>query len=243
MKTHGLMFLVTVGFLCGADPIFAAEENSEQHWTGVADLRSRYVGGMTGARIADESVVQPSITLSHENCYVNVWASLHTADTSRVRKGDEVDLSGGCTWGWGTVMHTVSILYYDLYPLRSARGDLFALRDTMTFPMVAGFTPTLAVETDIPQDRQQLPGGVVYKMEFSREMLAGGNRVIGSVALGGHDGAYGLEPERISFVRGTISFPLRIGSADVSPSIMLQRGGRRGGLAKNEVVIGVNVSW
>ncbi|MGB5018496.1 MAG: hypothetical protein WBO66_02080 [Candidatus Moraniibacteriota bacterium] len=108
----------------GVSPTSFAGGESAFQWSGSADVRSKYVGGMTGTRIVDGSVIQPSMTLSHENCYANVWASFHMADPSHIRKGDEVDLSGGCTWAWGVVTHTVSLLYYDLYPLRSCAWRL-----------------------------------------------------------------------------------------------------------------------
>lgn len=244
MRVSSLLYWFLMAVVSGgASSTSLAKDESVSHWSGSVDVRSKYVGGMTGSRIVDEPVIQPSITLSHENCYFNIWGSLHASGISNIRKGDEVDLSGGCSLAWGTVTHTVSLLYYDLYPLRSARGDLFALRDTMTFPLVAGFTPTLTMETDIPQDKQQLPGGSVYKMEFSQGILVGGNRVIGSITFGEHDGAYGVKREAVSFVRLGIAWPLRTGSTSVTPSLMLQHGMGRGGMAGNELLFNVNISW
>lgn len=243
MKTRWLVLLVAVGLLCGTDLISAAEEGSEWSWTRSVDFRSQYVGGMTGTRIVNEPVVQPSLTVSRGNCYANAWASFHTTNPLRLRKGDELDLSGGCTWSLGVVKHNLSILYYDIYPMKTLRGDLFALRDTLTFPQVVGWTPSLAIELDIPQDKQRLPGGLLYKVEISRDIFIGGDRVIGSMAFGGHDGAYGLKPETVSFTRGIIAYPTRIGSVNVSPSLMFQWGGKKGGVADDAVLLGINISW
>jgi hypothetical protein len=243
MKTHWLIFLMVAGVFSSTRSVFAAEENSGQHWTRVTDLRSKYVGGMTGARIVDEPVIQPSMTLNHENCYANVWASLHMADTSHVRKGDEIDFSGGCSVSWGSVRHNLSLTYYNLYPMNSVYGDLFGVKDAMVFPKIAGFTPSLSLEWDIPENRAILPGGVVYKAEFARDVSVGGNRAIGTVAFGGHDGAYGVKREVVSFVRLGIAWPLRAGSTSVTPSLMLQHGMGRGGMAGNEVLFNLNISW
>ncbi|MFZ1720243.1 MAG: hypothetical protein WAU28_02720 [Candidatus Moraniibacteriota bacterium] len=96
---------------------------------------------------------------------------------------------------------------------------------------------------DVPQDRQRLSGGMIYKMEFSREMLLGTSQVIGSVAFGGHDGAYGVKREEVSFVRLGIAWPLRAGSTSVTPSLMLQHGKGHGGMAGNEILFNLNISW
>jgi hypothetical protein len=137
----------------------------------------------------------------------------------------------------------VTAAYYNLYPLSSTRGDLFALKDTMAFPMVAGWKPTLALELDIPKTRSVLSGGFVYKAEMSRQFQFAGNQLVGSIEFGGHDGAFGVRPEVISFVRTSIALPVQFRPVRITPSLMLQWGGKNGGMAKNEVMFNLNVAW
>lgn len=62
------------------------------------------------------------------------------------------------------------------------------------------------------------------------------------IAVGGHDGEFGLKPEVLSFGRVTIIAPIwKGGGVIVSPYLMAQWGA--GGMADNAVVLGVGVAW
>lgn len=235
-----LLLLAIFGLFCYTSSISAIAEDG---WTGSVDVRSQYIGGMNGANIVNEPVIQPAATLNRGDCYINIWASFHLADPLSLRKGDELDLSGGCAWKWGSIKHTIAFLYYDFYPQLNLRGDLFVLRDTMTFPQIAGWTPALAIETVILQDKQVFPGTFRYKAEISRDVSIGGNRFVSSLAIGGHDGTPDLKPEAIGFIRGGISYPVRAGSITIAPSLTLQWGGRKGGIANDEILLGVSIFY
>jgi hypothetical protein len=233
--------LVALMVLTGVSLAVAADQTSD--WSASVDSKTKYVGGVTGILIVDGPVTQSSLTKKWDDYSVNVWASLHASDPTRLRKGDEIDVSGTRSRMFGSVRHDSSILYYDLYPLDRLRGDLFALRDVMTFPKVLGFTPMLLVEADIPQNKEVLPGGFMYVVGASRDVSIGGHRLGLNLAIGGHDGAYGLKPEPVSFARATVSLPIHFGSTIVTPSLMLQKGGREGGAAQNEAVLGLSGIW
>lgn len=244
MKTHLLVKLLgCIAVSLGSMTTCFAQDKLEWNWSGSLDVRSQYIGGMTGSTMVTESVVQPSITLSHGSCYANAWMSMHAIDPVNIRKGDEVDGSAGCAWSMGVIKNDFTLLYYNLYPLSTSRGDLFAVRDTLIFPKLAGWNTSLALEYDIPENKHVLPGGFLYKAEYYREIPIEEKKVVASFAIGGHDGAYGLKPEVVSFVRGTVSMPIAIKSVIVSPSLMLQWGAKKGGLADNQAVLGINMSW
>ncbi|QQR78458.1 MAG: hypothetical protein IPJ68_05280 [Candidatus Moraniibacteriota bacterium] len=244
MKTRSGFLLAVMAILLGTPgTVCFAGDGPVFSWSGSVDVRNQHIGGMNGARIIPAPALQPSVTVSRENCYANVWASLHLGDTLHFRSGDEIDFSLGCTVSWGSVRHSLSLAYYDLHPVGSLRGDLFGMKDIVTFPTIAGFTPSLSLEVDIPENKSVLPGGVVYKAEFARDVPIGGVSSVVTFAFGGHGHAYGVSPEAVSFVRLGIAWPLRVGSTLVTPSLMLQHGMGGGGMAGNEILFNLGTSW
>lgn len=241
MKVNFLRILMLVTLFNSNSLICFAQDESVWKWSGSIDVLTRYIGCVAGSTNSTKSVLQPSLTLYHGNFHANVFMSMH--DPARFREGDELDISVGYAWFVGKVKNDMTFYYYDLYPLSALRGDLFAISDTMSFPKFAGWNSSLVLEYDIPTDKELLPGGFFYKADVYREFSVKEKMIIGSIAVGGHDGAFGLKPEVISFVRGTLSLPIPIKSVVISPSIMLQWGAKEGGIADNQTVLGISMAW
>lgn len=241
MKKCAVISVFLVVFFGYIQYSFADEQS--WNWALSVDFQSQYIGGLAGSTIVSKPVAQPSLTVDYDSYFANAWLSLHADDPFFVREGDQLNLSLGKNWSLLGIKNTTSVIYFDLFPLNTLQGDLFAINDVMRFPVILTWSSALTVEWEMPKDEEVLEGGLLYKAEIFRDFFLGEVKITGNFSFGGHDGAYGLESEVISFVRGTISSPRTTENFVISPTLMLQWGGKKDGLTDDQICFGINFSF
>lgn len=239
MKKLGVFVAVlgfTVGFLLTAPA--AAEEAEGLSFTPSVSYWSKYVGPY-GATFYDKGVVQGEVAIEHapSGAHLTVWGSY--SPDSEENFGDELDLIAGVTRTVGPAEIDLGVAYYDVVQVGNFGGDdLYALTLSVAFPeLVAGLTPCVSVEADFPY----ADGGLSYKAGVSRKFF---EILEADVSVGGHDGAFGLEPELVSFARGTLSATFALGKLEIAPQVNYQLGfgGDEGLAEENNFWWGVNFS-
>lgn len=224
--------------------VFLSSVAQAEGWEmiGSLDMRSKYVGWSAPGTIVDEPVLQLSLTVMKGSWFAGTWVSLHADRPWDVRKGDEVDLFAGGNWTFFGVPQTTTVLWFNLTPFDMIKGDTFAVRNVATLPTFAKWTPKLMVEYNAAQDRHAGLDGWGWRIDFYRDVSIARHEVNLNLAVGGHDGEFGLKPEALSFGRVTITAPIwKGGGVTVSPYLMAQWG--VGGMAENVVVGGIGLAW
>ena len=229
-------------FLCALLLLSSVVRAEGWEVNGSLDLRSAYVGWSAPSMIVDEPIIQPSLTLVNGAWFAGTWVSLHADRPGDVRVGDEFDLFVGGKWNFFGVEQKTTVLWFNVAPLDRISGDSFAIRNVATLPKIIGWTPEIMVEYNFAQNRRAGFDGWGYRIDFYKDVNVAGRVVNLDLALGGHDGEFGIKPEALSFARVTVTAPIgKWRGVTVLPYLMAQWGA--GGMAENTVVGGVSFRW
>lgn len=213
---------------------------------------SKYVGGTTGGNFFDHSVFQQSLKITAEwettKLYLMFWKSYSPKGGINSDYGDEDDFIAGIIKHYKYVTIDAAYSFYNCYDLSNTKGDLHALSIRFDFPNIRKVSPYAFIEWDIPIDKEILDGGVMYKFGLMYDMTLPEslkNQTIDiDLSIGGHDGAYGKNPEPASFGRLNLSTTFHIWKVGITPEVNFQkRFGykvRNGGMASDEIWYGVN---
>jgi len=216
-------FLVLLGFL------FVSSTSVAEFQTDVEmGYFTDFVGG-AGPLIHDGSVFQQSVTLSWWNTSFKIWNSISPKGGANNDFGDEFDLMvSNNAINIGPVNLDVGIAYFDLYDIREIEGDLFAVYTTVSWSKLF-----LYVEGDIPQDKDILEGGMLYKFGVNHDFLEETKFTFHScLSIAGKDGL-----ERVEYTRLVLNknFKTKFGIFTPSFSSQTNLGNDNAGAAKNKV--------
>lgn len=248
-----IIILVGILFLFVSPAL--AEKNEKRFEVGVnVEHNSRFMGNPAGGTIYEHDVYQSSITITDKptGIYGGVWWSVSPRGGTNDDFGDEIDYFLGIH---RTVLEWFEIdagyAYYNLQDIKNTEGDLHHLHLTMSLPTIFKFSPYITAEKYIPEDKSILDGGFVHRFgvkypvtlpRFLKKQV-----VDFDLSLGGHDGAFGTRPEKISSGKLSISSTFKLWKVDVTPNINFQeRFGYKeenGGLAEDKVWFGVGFSY
>ena len=244
-----LVFLVVIFmFVCSFNSNLFAED-VELHGSLNVGYFSHFVGGLTGAVIYDDPVLQQSVGITVESLglYTKVWSSYSPESGFNKDFGDEVDYIIGIYRKIGKVGCDISYAFYNMYDMDDTTGDLHALALHLDLPEILFVNPYLTLEQDIPVDREILEGGFMYRAGVRyNASLPKSQVIVLDVSLGGHDGAFGKRPETISYAKLAVSSTFRLWKIDVTPMINFQKRlgykVRGGGATESKIWYGLNCS-
>ncbi|MFA4916898.1 MAG: hypothetical protein WC560_09540 [Syntrophales bacterium] len=252
MKMNKYQFLVVLAVFLAitiATPVRADEEGLSL--SGSIDLAyySEYTAPFAGLTIYTGPVFRPVLTINLDptGFYFNSWNSFSHEGGLNDDLGDESHYTIGYNKTlWGMNFDT-SYHYYNLYPLDNSTGDLTAVALNVVFPKIGDFWFCLRSELDFPLDRDVREGGLLYKVDLFYT-IPWKIPITLDWAIGGHDGAYGMRPEFVSFGRFTISTCFPLGeSIVVTPEIDFQKvlgySEENGGAFESRIFVGINFSY
>jgi len=235
--------------------IFPSDSFSEDHGLEITGALSgsyanAYIGCVPGSTAYDGSVYQGDLEIDfkiYETIfYLELWNSYSPHDGANKDWGDEIDYITGVKKKIGEFSFDLSYMYYNFANLKNTEGDLHAIYLNMDFQEIMGIIPYVTIEGDIPQDKDVLEGGMMYRagMKYSPKFF--GQPIDMDLSIGGHDGAYGTRKEIVSSVRGVLSTTVDFKIINVTPQISYQKrvgySVEHGGLTENKFWYGITMS-
>lgn len=249
MKKFSVIVVSILMFLISA--IFAQAEGVRLKTNLDFGYSSHFVGGLSGFTIYDHSVFQQSITLTDNpsGLYLKLWSSYSPRGGINSDFGDEVDYIIGIYKTLHGIGFDVGYVFYNLYDMKNTKGDLHAVYLTVDLPEIRKIKLYISVENDIPTDKEVLEGGFVYKVSAKYNFnlpKSLNNQVLNfNLSVGGHDGVYGMKPEKLSFARLDIITTFKIWKFEVTPGINFQKsfnGSNGRGIAEDKIWYSINFS-
>ncbi|MDD5590003.1 MAG: hypothetical protein PHQ47_02415 [Candidatus Portnoybacteria bacterium] len=248
-----LVFVVMVLFFAANAPV-ALAENSKFYGRINFGFYSNYIGGLTGSRAFNHPVFQQSLALGLKNPYVDVegevWSSVSPRGGFNSDSGDEIDYSINFSREFAGFRLGLGYNFFDLYRLGRINGDLHAICFNVVSPPVFKYLSFyLILEEDIPTDKEFLDGGFLGKIGavWSQPIFANCTLNLDG-SFGGHDGAYGLRSEPLSYGRLKTSFVISLwkiwkNNLYLIPEVSFQKDlGHDDGLACDRIWGGVKLS-
>lgn len=236
----------------------AGTAQAENNFSGSVDVGvfSDYVYSTSGQTLHDHSVIQPSLLVNYDpwNVYAMVWSSYSPRGGFDSDLGDEVDWVFGIVREYGGVTLDLSYAYLDLVKQWESEGDLHAVVLHMDFPAVYGFNPYLKIEGNLPEDKDILDGGLMWRAGASYDLktdkvvpgVFGDNTITLDASLAGHDGAFGTEPEFVSSAKLSFFTTYNFEKFSITPEInfqkQLDKNIDEGGMTEDKVWLGVTMS-
>ena len=231
-----LVFLFSVSFVQAEERRISANLNLGYY--------SDYISGMHGLTIHDHPVLQQSIALNDNpsGLYVKVWSSYSPKGGINSDFGDELEYIAGIAMNFGRVGVDVGYAFYNLYDIKNTEGDLHAVYLNLDLPKIYKAKPYITIEGNIPEDKDVLEGGVMWKAGIKRNI-----KLLNlNLSVGGHDGTYGKKPEPISFVKLNIAAPFQIWKINITPEVSFQKelgyAVENGGITEDKIWYGINFS-
>ncbi len=214
---------------------------------------SHYIGGTTGQALFDHSVIQGSIKIQTEapgdyGIYSKLWCSYSPKGGFDDDFGDEVNYAAGFWKIFRGLTFDLSYWYYDLIEINKSKGDLHAIYLAVDFPDCYKITPYVCIEKDLPTDKDILDGGLLYKTGARYCLPADilGKSIDLNLFAGGHDGAFGKDPETLSYGRIEISTTFKTLRVTLTPVVKLQKGfgdePKKDGMAEDKFWAGIILS-
>lgn len=236
--------------------IHAGHLYAGMNWNGSVDISSysRYMGGTTGLTLFDHSVMQGSIKIRTEapgdyGIYGKIWCSYSPKGGFNDDFGDEMNYAAGIWKVFRGITFDLNYWYYDIIEINKSKGDLHAVCLAVDFSDVHKITPYVCIEKDWPTDKEILDGGLLYKAGARYSLPVGflGRSIDFNLFVGGHDGAFGKDPETLSYGRIEISTLMKTLGVDITPVVKFQKGfgdePKEGGMAEDKFWAGIVLSW
>jgi hypothetical protein len=248
-----LVVMMVVAMVFSAGIVLAGEKENDFSVSGELWLRSAYLGD-TGGVFYKGLVIQPSVTISHNNTglYVGVWGSIApgkspTEDNAGDNYGNEFDLYAGWAKKFGKLEADVMYAYYKIFPLNKwGYGDFHALSTKIGYALTDKITPYVKVNYYhiIGQTEQN---GFAYRLGSVFDLM---EHLKVDVSVGGHGALLGASEELLSSGRIALSFPWKVGALTIVPEVSYQHcfgyervalGGR--GLTESIFYAGVGITF
>ncbi|NTW15593.1 MAG: hypothetical protein HGA38_04500 [Candidatus Moranbacteria bacterium] len=213
-----IVFLVAVFFTAFSAVNVWAEGVSIRSEIGVY---SGYASSSTGKMKYDGWLPQQQLSVVYEvgdwKFRGKLWNSASLNGVSD--KGDETDYGFDITKKVGDFSANVGYVYLDM-----TGPDLHDLFVVVDFPKVAGVvTPFVMIEDVLSAQPKVMEGGVLYKVGAKAVASVAGQPFNLKGYFGGHDGAFGSEPEHPSIFRVDVGTTVKVGDGlTLTPEVRRQ---------------------
>lgn len=225
-----------------------AEEIEEQEgtvttiWSAEMEIgeASSNVDERSGWTISEKPTTQACVTLSHvSGVYAFGYGSL---DSEFDLRSGTREFSGGVGYN-RQILKVDTTFEYEFYKLYGGQQvsaqDFHILSLELVSPSISGVTFVGKLEADIPADGSEggwfWGGGIRYTQPIMDQPIDL------ELFVGGNDGAYGVEPEVLSYGRVTVATSFELGNyITVTPSMFYQTRFHENGLADDKFVVMLN---
>lgn len=222
MKKVSILMVVAVLLCVGLTSVVQAETKISGSLN--VGYLSRYMGTNHGGMIFEDPAFQQSVAVSADplGLYALLWFSCSPNGGCNEDSGDEADYAAGIHRVYNGFDIDLSYAYLNLFKLGESTGDLHAIVLRTDFPSVVSVRPYLAIEGDIPRDKDVLEGGMTYRLGGRYSPEISGQAINLDLSVSGHDGIFGTDPEVLDSARISVSTTVTVWEIGVSPEFNYQ---------------------
>lgn len=214
----------------------ADEENGDGlSFSDEVALSTMNVDMLTGEKTSSRITIQPMVTISYGETYLNVKLTTEDLDKRLTRNdANRVDISVGMEKEFAGITFDGGVTFSDT---QNSAGDFWCMY--LTAEMEGVITPYIMLEVDIPTKSEVTEGGFLYRAGAKYTW----QDVLFDLSIAGHDGAYGYKPQVFSSTRLSISKEFTLWGQKVTPELNVQKTFDNDGIAEDLMWVSVKFAF